>query len=77
MTPKCPICDRAALPREQNRSFPFCSARCKTIDLGKWLSEDYRIPVEGDPSESGGGGEREGDDANADEGSKSRADVRH
>lgn len=22
---------------------PFCSARCKTIDLGRWLGEDYRI----------------------------------
>ncbi len=25
--------------------FPFCSRRCKTIDLGRWLSEDYRIPA--------------------------------
>ena len=24
-------------------NFPFCSARCKAIDLGKWFSEDYRI----------------------------------
>ena len=22
---------------------PFCSQRCKTIDLGKWLGEDYRV----------------------------------
>jgi endogenous inhibitor of DNA gyrase (YacG/DUF329 family) len=27
-------------------SFPFCSARCKTIDLGRWLGETYRIPAE-------------------------------
>ena len=27
-------------------SFPFCSARCKTIDLGRWLDETYRIPAE-------------------------------
>jgi endogenous inhibitor of DNA gyrase (YacG/DUF329 family) len=26
--------------------FPFCSARCKTIDLGRWLGETYRIPAE-------------------------------
>jgi endogenous inhibitor of DNA gyrase (YacG/DUF329 family) len=27
--------------------FPFCSRRCKTIDLGRWLGERYRIPAEG------------------------------
>jgi uncharacterized protein len=27
-------------------SFPFCSARCRTIDLGRWLGETYRIPAE-------------------------------
>ena len=40
----CPICNAAARPREDNPSFPFCSARCKTIDLGKWMNEEYRIP---------------------------------
>ncbi len=44
----CPICDR----RMEGRSpaewpfFPFCSERCKTIDLGRWLGESYRIPAE-------------------------------
>jgi len=28
---------------------PFCSARCKQIDLGKWLSEDYRVSAPLDP----------------------------
>jgi endogenous inhibitor of DNA gyrase (YacG/DUF329 family) len=42
---RCPICDAAAKPRRENASFPFCSTRCKTIDLGKWLNEEYRIPV--------------------------------
>jgi endogenous inhibitor of DNA gyrase (YacG/DUF329 family) len=23
---------------------PFCSERCKLLDLGRWLSEDYRVP---------------------------------
>ena len=45
---KCPICNRDAKPRAQNTASPFCSDRCKTIDLGKWLSEEYRVPVEGD-----------------------------
>jgi hypothetical protein len=28
--------------------FPFCSRRCKTIDLGRWLGENYRIPAADD-----------------------------
>ena len=52
---KCPICNRAAAPRETNAAFPFCSARCKTIDLGKWLNEEYRVPVEGDATEDDSG----------------------
>lgn len=62
---KCPICDAVVQPRAQNKLFPFCSARCKTIDLGKWLSEEYRVPS----------GEAEGDDEGDDSGSK--RDMRH
>jgi uncharacterized protein len=28
-----------------NATFPFCSARCRTIDLGRWLGEEYRFVV--------------------------------
>ncbi len=42
---KCPICKKEA--RWDNNPFrPFCSERCRLIDLGKWASEDYRIPGE-------------------------------
>ncbi len=38
---KCPVCGK---PADFNTpASPFCSARCKMIDLGKWLGEDYRI----------------------------------
>jgi endogenous inhibitor of DNA gyrase (YacG/DUF329 family) len=43
--PRCPICDRPAPPRQHNRAFPFCSPRCRLVDLGKWLNEDYRVSV--------------------------------
>jgi endogenous inhibitor of DNA gyrase (YacG/DUF329 family) len=43
---KCPICNKDARPRSDNRAFPFCTPRCKSIDLGKWLAEEYRVPVE-------------------------------
>ncbi|MBK7860723.1 MAG: DNA gyrase inhibitor YacG [Archangiaceae bacterium] len=40
---KCPTCKRDVLPRPQNPSFPFCSARCRAVDLGKWLGEEFRV----------------------------------
>lgn len=43
---RCPICRKAVAPRLENPSFPFCSDRCKLIDLGKWIGGDYRIPGE-------------------------------
>jgi endogenous inhibitor of DNA gyrase (YacG/DUF329 family) len=46
----CPICERPAAPRADKKAFPFCSPRCKTIDLGQWVDEKYRLPeTEGDP----------------------------
>ena len=41
----CPICKRATT-WEENPSRPFCSERCKLIDLGKWVSEEYKIAGE-------------------------------
>ena len=41
-TTKCPICGKPA-DFETPPAGPFCSARCKMLDLGKWLGEDYRI----------------------------------
>ncbi len=41
--PPCPICDRPVAPRSQNRAYPFCSDRCRLIDLSKWLGGEYRI----------------------------------
>jgi endogenous inhibitor of DNA gyrase (YacG/DUF329 family) len=41
----CPICRAAQVPpREANPAFPFCSDRCRLVDLGKWLGEEYRVP---------------------------------
>jgi endogenous inhibitor of DNA gyrase (YacG/DUF329 family) len=37
----CPICKKNADPA--NEDAPFCSERCRTIDLGKWASGDYKI----------------------------------
>jgi endogenous inhibitor of DNA gyrase (YacG/DUF329 family) len=44
--PACPVCGRPVAPRAGNPHFPFCSERCKLVDLGKWLGEEYRVPGE-------------------------------
>lgn len=38
---RCPTCK--TLVAKTNADFPFCSDRCRRIDLGKWASGDYRI----------------------------------
>lgn len=43
---KCPQCGRLALYTPENPYRPFCSERCKLIDLGEWASEGYKIPVQ-------------------------------
>jgi endogenous inhibitor of DNA gyrase (YacG/DUF329 family) len=47
----CPICrKRARKPKKgeeetsSGEHFPFCSERCKMIDLGRWLDEEYTVP---------------------------------
>lgn len=41
----CPTCGKGVLWTQDNVWRPFCSERCKTIDLGAWANEAYRIPV--------------------------------
>jgi len=40
---KCPTCGKETT-WEGNPWRPFCSEKCKLIDLGKWLLEEYKIP---------------------------------
>jgi endogenous inhibitor of DNA gyrase (YacG/DUF329 family) len=42
----CPICRRQADPSPNNPFRPFCSERCRTIDLAAWASDSYRLPGE-------------------------------
>ena len=49
----CPRCGAPALFSSENPWRPFCSERCKMIDLGAWAAEDYRFPGEsGKPEKS-------------------------
>lgn len=42
----CPVCKKPAPPPAAGGPFPFCSDRCRLLDLGKWLDGDYRVPGE-------------------------------
>ncbi|MBR5998218.1 MAG: DNA gyrase inhibitor YacG [Deltaproteobacteria bacterium] len=44
---RCPICGRES-EWEGNPSRPFCSERCRLVDLGHWADESYRVPVKDD-----------------------------
>ncbi len=59
MTIACPTCKKPSAPRAENKAFPFCSERCRLIDLGDWLSESYRVPVGPDATERDGVSEDE------------------
>lgn len=41
----CPQCGKPVPWTPENRYRPFCSERCKMVDLGAWASERYRVPV--------------------------------
>ncbi len=48
-TVACPTCQREVLWTEQSQWRPFCSKRCRMVDLGAWLSEERAIPGDAAP----------------------------
>ena len=58
---RCPICDRSmhGASTAEWPEFPFCSAKCKLIDLGRWLGESYRVPDKDAAKSDGEGDETE------------------
>ena len=45
----CPSCGKPVVWNDLSRWRPFCSERCKSLDLGAWAAERYRVPVEQAP----------------------------
>jgi endogenous inhibitor of DNA gyrase (YacG/DUF329 family) len=48
---RCPTCNKVirtsgSNPLSEAKYFPFCSQRCKLVDLGHWLDGDYKITTE-------------------------------
>lgn len=61
--PLCPVCD-AAVDLAATPTVPFCSERCRLIDLGRWLDEAYAVPEKNphaDDDEAGVDGDESGD----------------
>jgi len=49
----CPTCGKPVAWQVESRWRPFCSARCRQIDLGAWASETYRIAGQVSDEEAG------------------------
>jgi endogenous inhibitor of DNA gyrase (YacG/DUF329 family) len=48
--PPCPICGKPGVSGHR----PFCSARCRNVDLGRWLKGNYRIESDEGPEDGSG-----------------------
>jgi len=51
----CPNCGKSVEWTPDNQWRPFCSERCKLIDLGAWAAEKYRVPVAEEDDTPGSG----------------------
>ncbi|PWT79675.1 MAG: DNA gyrase inhibitor YacG [Acidobacteria bacterium] len=48
---KCPTCGKPT-NWQDNPFRPFCSERCKLVDFGRWVNEEYRVPDERPPEQT-------------------------
>ena len=48
---RCPACAGTSVYSPSNPYRPFCSARCKGVDLGAWASEEFKLPDDTPPDE--------------------------
>ncbi|GGA74513.1 DNA gyrase inhibitor YacG [Neiella marina] len=51
MKVSCPTCQKQVEWKAENKFRPFCSERCKLIDLGEWADESHRIAGQPDPKQ--------------------------
>ncbi|MBF6630084.1 MAG: DNA gyrase inhibitor YacG [Comamonas sp.] len=51
-TVQCPTCSGPSLFAPTNAWRPFCSQRCKNIDLGAWAAEEFRVPAQTPPQDA-------------------------
>ena len=58
-TKSCPICSKPTVEKFR----PFCSRRCADVDLNRWLSGVYAVPVKDEEDEDGASAAKPGDEA--------------
>ncbi|MCT9813358.1 DNA gyrase inhibitor YacG [Acidovorax sp. Be4] len=58
---RCPSCGGRSVFSPENRWRPFCSERCRQIDLGAWANEEFRVPSPVPPEGAPYGDPREQD----------------
>jgi len=71
----CPIC-RKEIDWKSNRYRPFCSERCKLVDLGRWASGDYRIATHPEDEEEKEASERSEEETPSNDDSSERGNGR-
>lgn len=51
MRVRCPVCGKTVEVAQASDlpTFPFCSPRCRLIDLGRWFGEEFSMPIERNP----------------------------
>lgn len=54
-TVSCPRCGAPVSWGPESPFRPFCSERCKMLDLGAWANEEYRVAVKGEDEEADSG----------------------
>lgn len=54
---RCPTCDIFVDPEAKSEWLPFCSERCKLVDLGRWLNEEHAVTCDPDEEEEATPGE--------------------
>jgi uncharacterized protein len=54
----CPICQKP-FETEQSPALPFCSQRCRLVDLGRWFGEQYGLEGQSEEEDEAEGPERE------------------
>lgn len=62
-TLRCPTCG-VRFSVESSQALPFCSERCRQVDLGRWLNEQHGLPRIPDPEDD----EPPGENGHADDG---------
>ena len=54
ITATCAICGQKMQGQSESEwpDWPFCSRRCRLVDLGRWLGEEYRVPTQPMPAQT-------------------------